>query len=119
MSSSRKFFNALFLSLFVVCFVSSSYIVSEAAVAKTTKVTMSKTSVSVYKGQKYQLKAKKANTKVKHRSIKWSTSNKKVVTVNQKGYIKGMKKGTAYVYCKVKWKNNKTNMYLMNHHYKH
>jgi uncharacterized protein YjdB len=81
---------------------------AEAATPVKTKVTLSKSSVSLYKGQKYKLTVKKANKKVKHKSVKWTTSNEKVAIVDKNGNIKGMKKGTAYVYCKVKWRNNKT-----------
>ena len=105
MKFSKRVLNVLFLFVFVISFVVTTC-VSDAAIPKTTRVSLSKSSVSLYKGQLYKLNAKKANSKVKHKSVKWSTSNKKVVIVNQKGYIKGMKKGTAYVYCKVKWKNN-------------
>lgn len=101
-----------FFSVFCLCFLLISFIVptiiSEAATPITTKVTISNKSISLYKGQLYRLTLERANKNVKVKSVKWSTSNKKIVIVNNQGYIKGINKGTAYVYCGVKWTNNKT-----------
>ena len=59
--------------------------------------------VTVKKGKKVTIKAKvtKASKKLKlktHRKVKYETSDTRVATVTSKGKIKGIKKGTAYVY---------------------
>ena len=62
-----------------------------------------KDKVSVKKSKTFKLGArqiaasKKLNVK-KHRALKYESSNKKIVTVSNKGVIKGKKKGTCYVY---------------------
>ena len=35
---------------------------------------------------------------VKHRALKYETSNAKIATVSSKGVIKGKAKGTCYIY---------------------
>lgn len=62
-----------------------------------------KNKVSLKKGKTYKLGAKaiaqSKKLKVKkHRAIAYESSNKKVATVSGKGVIKGVGKGTCYVY---------------------
>ena len=69
--------------------------------AKELKV--NKTSVSVKKGKTFQIKAsevkeEKKKTIQQHRKIKYESDNKKVVTVEPNGKLKGVKKGKATVY---------------------
>ena len=59
--------------------------------------------VTVKKGKAIRLKTKSvpASKKLKvkrHRTTSFESSNKKIATVNAKGVIKGVKKGTCYVY---------------------
>ena len=59
--------------------------------------------VTVKKGKTVSVKnsVSKASKKLKlkkHRTVKYETSNKAVATVSSKGKIKGVKKGTAYIY---------------------
>ena len=59
--------------------------------------------VTVKKGKTVKVKnsVTKASKKLKlkkHRAVKYETSNKAIATVSSKGKIKGVKKGTAYVY---------------------
>ena len=63
-----------------------------------TKVKLNKTSVSLSKkGKTYTLKATCTPTTANSRSVIWKTSKKSVATVNSKGKITAMKKGTCYV----------------------
>ncbi len=55
-------------------------------------ISLSKTKIVIVVGQNYKLKLN--GTK---KSPTWKTSNKKVVTVNQKGVVTGVSKGTANV----------------------
>ena len=67
----------------------------------TTKAKKNKVSIKAKKtfklGAKAVAKSKKLKVK-KHRGIKYETSDAKVATVNAKGVIKGVKKGTCFVY---------------------
>ena len=67
----------------------------------TTKAKKNKVSIKAKKTFKLKAKAiaKSKKLKVKkHRGIKYESSNPTVATVNAKGVIKGVKKGTCYVY---------------------
>lgn len=103
----RKFFSVIMIMAIIVSFcMPVDYV--EAATPTMTKIAMSRSSVSIWKGNKYKLYVKKANVKVKPKSYKWYSSNNKVVAVTNNGTIKGMSEGTAKVYCKFVWKNKKT-----------
>ena len=51
-----------------------------------------------YVNSREKSKASKKLALKKHRVVKYESSNTKVATVTSKGKIKGIKKGTAYVY---------------------
>lgn len=53
-------------------------------------------------GKKTTLIANVETITATNRSVRWSTSNKKKLTVTQKGVVKGVGYGTAYVYAKAK-----------------
>ena len=65
-------------------------------------IKLNKTSISVYKGSTYRLKVTGTNSK-----ITWSSSNKTIATVTSSGTVKGVKKGTAYIYARVSGKTLK------------
>ena len=59
--------------------------------------------ITVKKGKTVTVKSKvtKASKKLKlkiHRKVKYESTNKKIATVTSKGRIKGVKKGTCYIY---------------------
>lgn len=60
------------------------------------KIKLNKTKATIYVGKTVTLKVKGTKKKVK-----WSTSKKKVATVNKKGKVTGKKKGTAKITAKV------------------
>lgn len=64
--------------------------------ASAASVKLNKTKIVIAVGQTYTLKI--SGTK---KTPKWSTSNKKVVSVTKKGVVKGLKKGTATVTAKI------------------
>lgn len=74
----------------------SDYSFTLKTMKKPTKVKLNKTKTSITKGETIKLKAtltpKKAVT-----LLKWTSSNKKIATVTQKGKGKAKKKGTAYI----------------------
>ena len=61
-----------------------------------TKVAFAKKSYSVKAGKKITLKTKLTPTKAKT-ILTWSSSNKKIATVTQKGVVKGIRKGTVTI----------------------
>ena len=68
--------------------------------AVTTNAKKDAVSLKVKKSFTLKAKAKPASKlKVKvHRAVRFESSNKKIATVSSKGVIKGLKKGTCYVY---------------------
>ena len=70
---------------------------------KATKVKLSKTKLSLKVGKTATLKAK-LTPKDATDTLKWSSSNKKVVSVDKKGKITAVKKGTATITVKISGK---------------
>ena len=64
--------------------------------ASAASVKLNKAKIVIAVGQTYALKLRGTN-----KTVKWASSNKKVVSVNKKGVIKGVKKGTATVTARV------------------
>ena len=62
-----------------------------------TKITLSKTSASILRNKTITLKATAGPSSANDKSVAWTTSNKKVATVNSKGVVKGIAKGTATI----------------------
>ncbi len=72
--------------------------------AKKKKLSLNKTKVTLKVGKKVTLKVKNKPSKAK---VTFATSNKKVAKVNKKGKVTAVKKGSAKITAKVKYKNNK------------
>ncbi|MCR5737230.1 MAG: Ig-like domain-containing protein, partial [Eubacterium sp.] len=64
------------------------------------KISLSKKSAKIQKGQKLKLKLKNA----KASKVKWTSSRKKVATVSKKGVVKAKKKGKTTITAKYKGK---------------
>lgn len=84
----KKLLTALFTMVAAIMLITSVPV--EAAQPK-----LNKTKMTMYEGQKKTLKV---NKKAK---VKWSSSNKKVATVNQKGQVFAKKKGTVIIKAKI------------------
>ena len=70
-------------------------------VGNNTGVKLSKTKLSMKKGKSKTVKAtlKAGSSKVKiHRKVAWESDNVSIATVSKKGQIKGLKRGTCYIY---------------------
>ena len=66
-------------------------------------VKTNKTTISLKKGKKFNLKAtevklKKSKKIVRHTKLRFESSNAMIATVTAKGVMKGNKKGTCYIY---------------------
>jgi len=84
------------LVLLVMIFVSVG--VSPIASADSPKkISLSKTSKTVYIGQKYKLKVKSVTPKKADTSVKWKTSDKKIASITSDGVVEGKKKGTVTI----------------------
>ena len=64
-----------------------------------TSISVSKTSVTLNAGKKTTVKATVGPTSIpmQYKGVKWTTSNKKIATVNSKGVINAVAKGVCYV----------------------
>lgn len=90
---------ALVLALFMVF----TMMPSNAVWAKSNKIRMSKSKLSMQVGQKKTLKLKKVSKK-QTKKIKWKSSKKKVASVSKKGVVTAKSKGKATITAKYKGK---------------
>lgn len=67
-----------------------------------TKVRLNKTSLTLDDGKNYILDATVLPENTTSKSVKWSSSNIKVATVDEYGDVTAVAPGTAYIYCKTK-----------------
>ena len=67
---------------------------------KNASFNLSEKSLSLKKGKTYTFKAYANKTQLKATSVKWTTSNKKIVSVNKNGTIKALKNGKAVITAK-------------------
>ena len=74
----------------------------ETVYAATKKPKLNYTKKTIYEGKTFTLKVSGTKNKVK-----WSTSNKKIATVNSKGVVKGIKEGNATITAKIDKKSLK------------
>ncbi len=66
-----------------------------------TAIKLDKTSVSVAKGSTVQLKVASFSPSTTYpKTITWKTNDAKIATVDSSGKVKGVAKGTAYIYAK-------------------
>lgn len=64
---------------------------------KVIRLTLNYSEISLKKGKTKTLKASVTPSNATNKKLKWSTSNKRVATVTQKGKVKGKKAGTATI----------------------
>lgn len=73
-----------------------------------------KSSIKMTVGSKFKLKVKVLPKKASNKKLKFITSNKKVASVNKKGVIKAVKKGTAKITVKAADKSKKKKVIKVN-----
>ena len=61
------------------------------------KISLSKSSLSLKVGEKKKIKATVSPNNAENKKVKWTSSNKKVATVDSQGNITALKKGTAEI----------------------
>lgn len=89
----------------IMCLMASSVIIAagknvsdvKAAGKKVSSIKLNVSSKTLKEGQKYTLKVKSVKPAGASKAVIWKTSDKKKVTVNNKGVITAKKKGTATI----------------------
>ena len=93
MSNLRKIMGAFLLALCMSIIAPSTVpLATTITTVEAAKIKLSKTKATLIKGQSLKLEVKNTSKKAK-----WSTSDKKIVTVNSKGKITAKKAGTATI----------------------
>lgn len=100
----KKLHYITFFLILTFVFVLSADLTADAAKKKLTSIEWEKydDTLTIKKGEKQKLKVKYTPKKKVNKTLKWSTSNKKIVTVTKDGTIKGKKKGKATITAKTK-----------------
>lgn len=107
--------NRTWIGMIVLFFVMCICTCSVDAKAAALKVQAGKNILYVGDSQNYSTRLKVTyNKKNVTKSVKYSVSNKKVVTVNKNGTVKALKKGSATVTCKYKGKTKKVKITVKN-----
>ena len=89
----RKVFSLILMLALIVTMTPAS------AVSAAGKPTLNKTSRNILRGESYNFNIR---NKVKGSVYEWSSSDKKVATVDQRGIVTGVKKGKAKITCLIK-----------------
>ena len=85
---------------------------------KNSTLNISKKSLSLQKGKTYTFKAYANKTQVKATSVKWTTSNNKIVSVNKNGTLKGLRNGKAVITAKTAYGTTKCTVTVSSHQHK-
>ncbi len=94
-----KLKNTLLKSILLVVVITMfMFIPNTVQVKAATKPTLNSSSEYITIGKTYNLKV---NNKIKGSKYTWTSSNKKVVTVNKAGVVKGISGGEAKITCKI------------------
>lgn len=99
----KKSFLALIMALAMIFSMLS--ISGNEASAKT-KIKLSVKTITLFSGETKVIKLN-GLTKKESKRVKWSSSNKSIITVNNKGKVKATQAGKAYIYAKYKGKKYK------------
>lgn len=91
---------ALFLAILMAfSMISVSLTAVAASKKKVTKISLSKTKVTLYTNEKLTLKAKITPSNASNKKVKWSTSSSKIATVSSKGVVTPKKAGKVTITC--------------------
>ncbi len=93
---------ALLLTLIMVLGTFSFGFSAMAASKKVTKIKLNKSSITIYTGQTYTLKATVSPSNASNKKVSWKSSKSSVAKVSSKGVVTAIKKGTATVTCYAK-----------------
>ena len=77
--------------------VQATAIVTVEKYVATTGITLDKTEMSVYEGEEFALRATVAPVNASYKNVKWASDNEAVATVDAKGTVKAISRGTATI----------------------
>lgn len=89
-------------SCYIIATIGKKQHKCKVTVTELTSFALNKKALSIYAGKGYQLKIayKPQKVNLSYTDVKWSSSNKSIASVNNKGYIRAYKKGTVYISAK-------------------
>jgi uncharacterized protein YjdB len=94
---TRGFQIILFVLLCLILAGTGSIQAEAAKTVKVKKVSLNKTTMTVYKGQTKKLKATITPKKATNQKVKWKSKDKKTAIVDGKGNVTGVNYGTTYI----------------------
>ena len=99
---NKRILQKLLVFMLIISFVFGQYVPSQAAVKKVTySIKLNKTSYTLNKGKKVNLKATLSKA-AKKKGIQWSSSNTKVASVSKSGKVTAKKNGKSTITARVK-----------------
>lgn len=87
----------IIINLLLTCAIVTTGSTVDAKKVLPEKVVLNTTKQTIYTKQSRKLKVVSVKPAKASKAVSWKSSNKKIVTVNKKGVIKGIKKGTAKI----------------------
>ncbi|MBR2315258.1 MAG: Ig domain-containing protein [Clostridia bacterium] len=93
---------AVIMTVLMIFGTVSMGITSVAASKKVKKIKLNKTSLTIYVGETYSLKASVSPSNASNKKVTWSSSDKKVATVSSSGKITAKKAGKVTITVKAK-----------------
>ncbi|MBQ8304792.1 MAG: Ig-like domain-containing protein [Blautia sp.] len=100
-SATRRLLAVLLIAVMVLTLSAPSFAATKTTTPKyPSSISLNHSTILIYKGKSATLKATITPDKVKYPKVKWSSSNKKIVSVSSKGVIKGVKYGKATITAK-------------------
>ena len=102
MKTLKRILAVMMTVLMLFSTVSVGMTSTAASKKKVKKIKLNKTSITIYVGETYKLKATVSPSNASNKKVTWSSSNKKVATVSSSGKITAKKAGTATITCKAK-----------------
>ena len=102
MKTLKRILAVMMTVLMLFSTVSVGMTSTAASKKKVKKIKLNKTSITIYVGETYKLKATVSPSNASNKKVTWSSSNKKVATVSSSGKITAKKAGTATITVKAK-----------------
>lgn len=97
-STLKKVTAVAFAAIMTASMFVMSSVPTEAASKNPTKIYLNKTSISLATGKSYTLRVTKTRpNRVTYKTVKWTTSDKKIATVSKYGTVKAIKPGKVTI----------------------
>ena len=102
MKTLKRILAVMMTVLMLFSTVSVGMTSTAASKKKVKKIKLNKTSITIYVGETYKLKATVSPSNASNKKVTWSSSNKKVATVSSSGKITAKKAGKVTITVKAK-----------------